>query len=167
MARLKKTGIDITKNHVVGFYSPTTETTVVKINNQKFIVRENPNSRWQPDFAFHISSISDQIAAEIIEKTKIKIGGIVNRRYKLHEINFGNLLLRTVGVRDRIKLTTAVFFYNAKPIIDGAAFFADDENPIADNTAIFSDNDKTVVYNTVVFVFSDNVKITANIALFF
>ena len=45
LAWLKKTGIVIIKNHVVRFHSPTTETTVVKTNSQKFIVRENPNAR--------------------------------------------------------------------------------------------------------------------------
>ena len=46
LARLEKTETDIIKNYIICFHSFTTETTVIKTNNQKFILRENPNSRW-------------------------------------------------------------------------------------------------------------------------
>ena len=48
--------------------------------------------------------------------------------------------MRTAGVRDRTKLTI-VFFYDAKPIVDGTAIFTDNVKPVADIAAFFSDNE--------------------------
>ena len=75
LARLKTTGINITKTPCRLFSFAHDGIHRRLKNNQIFTVRDKSNSRWQFS-AIHISSVYEQIAADIVENPKIKIGGV-------------------------------------------------------------------------------------------
>ena len=74
----------------------------VQEDSRKYAIRDTTNLRWQPGSVI-LTSVYDQIAADMMEKARERVGGVSDHRYQLHEANFGTLLLQVTGVRDRTK----------------------------------------------------------------
>lgn len=85
---------------------------------RRYAIRDATNLRWQPGSVI-LTSVYDQITADIIEKARETVKGVSDRQYKLYEASFGTLLLQVTGVRDRAKLSIDTTLLDKPTTLDG------------------------------------------------
>ncbi|MCJ1413645.1 hypothetical protein MMC19_007767 [Ptychographa xylographoides] len=113
---------DLESKVIMRAHSGSTERDVISVENARYApteVQDPDTCRWT-DIEPLQAMYYDHLAFKLIKKSRQRLHGVQDKRYKLHEISLGTLILKAVGLLDRKPPSTKPKL-SPKPTMEGQA----------------------------------------------